>query len=173
MMPNVFSLLQKHNNNCTMDWLYAFINKQTNSVSSLKRDSTTLSNRNEAHLYFTQTDVNRRLLQPNRGFALLHEPGEELLDVLLQLQRNTTHTDSRADHSSHETCLFERKPALYLAPLRSLAVQISRYRLRSTCFPMDRTARLDRPLLLRPIDGNMRFTTSTSHCSFILKKNQS
>lgn len=68
--------------------MHSLINKQT--LSRLSNVTAQLSPTEiKARLYFTQTDVNRRLLQPNRGFALLHEPGEELLDVLLQLQRNT------------------------------------------------------------------------------------
>lgn len=56
--------------------------------------------------------------------------------------------------------------ALYLDPLLSFAVQISKYKL-STCFPMDKTARLDLPLFFIPNVGNIRLITSTSHCNFI------
>lgn len=125
----------------------------------------------KAHLYFTQTDVDGGFLQPNRGFALFHKPREELLNVLLQLQSKQTQTQELIDTICHSAKMcVKQKAALYLDPLRSLAVQMSRYRLRSTCFPMDKTARLDLPLFFSPNDGSIRLTTSTSHCSFILNR---
>lgn len=33
--------------------------------------------------YLTQADVHGRLFEPHGGFTLIHEPGEELLNVLL------------------------------------------------------------------------------------------
>ncbi len=149
--------------------MHSLINKQT--LSRLSNVTAQLSPTEMKHIFtlLRQMSIAGSF---SRTVALPSSTNQVKNFSMFSFSCRETHTDSRADHSSHETCLFERKPALYLAPLRSLAVQISRYRLRSTCFPMDRTARLDRPLLLRPIDGNMRFTTSTSHCSFILKKNR-
>lgn len=61
---------------------------------------------------------------------------------------------------------------LYLDPALSLDVQIIMYMLLrwlvlSKCFPMESTALVPFPRLFIPKVGSIRFTTSTSHCSFI------